>query len=131
MPDTANLISPQFLETGVTNVQWVLWEGVNGTGSGVPIKSPKFSDKTVHFFGTWGGATFVMQGSNDPRANPEHANHASADWITLTDAQGNAISKTTTNAGEVIEENYMWIRPLASGGTGTDMDIAICGKRVP
>lgn len=125
--------TPSYPKTGITNVKKVLWEGLDGDDTGRPVRLGKYSDKTVHIFsptGAHGSATTILQGSNDPKANPDHADHANAKWVVLTDAQGNAISKTA-DAIEVIEENPEWIRPSQSGGTASDVTVALIGKRVP
>ena len=76
----------------------------------------KWSDKTVQIRGTWGGATLVIQGSND----------GGTTWTTLTDPQGNALSFTTGSPMEAIQENPERIRPSTSGGNGTtDLDVNI------
>lgn len=125
--------TPTFPKTKQTNVRHVLWEGLDGDDTGLPIKVPKFNDKSVHIFsptGAHGSATTIMQGSNDPKADPDHADHANAKWVTLTDAQGNAISKTA-DAIEQILENPLWIRPSQSGGTNSDVSVALVCKRTP
>lgn len=76
-----------------------------------------YADRTVQAFGTWGGATLVIEGSLD-----------GTNWVTLTDPQGNAISKTTTNFIESIAEWVRYIRPVTSGGTGTALTVIIAGK---
>jgi hypothetical protein len=105
------------------------WEGMSTDDTGHPVNIGLWSDKSVHFFGDFGsGATVVIQGSNDPRANPKHADHASAEWVTLTDPQGNAISKTAASL-EQIMENTWWIRPSVTGGTTPNLNVVITMKR--
>jgi hypothetical protein len=62
---------------------------------------------SVQFSGTWNGATAVLLGSND-----------NVTFFTLTDPQGNAISKTADGL-EQIEENVRYIKPSTSGGGGS------------
>lgn len=103
----------------------IRWEGLTTNDTGVPWERSDFQDKTVQIYGDFGsGATVTLQGSNDPRANPNDADHASAVWFSLTDPQANAIAKTAA-AGEQILENPRWIRPSVTGGTSPDLDIAI------
>jgi hypothetical protein len=117
--------------TGISNVEMWAWAGLDGDDTGIPVKFAKYSDKTAHIYSptaAYGSATVTIEGSNDPRANPAHASHASALWVTLTDAQGNAISKTS-DAIETILENPLWIRPKTAGGTSSDVTVAIVGRR--
>ena len=71
--------------------------------------SAHYPDKCVQFTGTFGGATIVLQGS---------LGTASPTYFTLTDPQGNAISKTDV-AGEQVLENCYTVRPNITGGDGT------------
>lgn len=63
--------------------------------------------------GTFGGATVVLQGSND-----------GSNWATLSDPQGDAISLTGAGIFE-FSTSVAYIRPAASGGTGQDVDVTI------
>jgi hypothetical protein len=109
------------------NFIWETLTSANPTGR--PVDIAKYTDKSVQIFGTFDTTTVLMQGSNDPRANPDHPDHASAVWETLPDPQGNAISKTA-NALEQILDNTKWIRPnLSVAGAGSDIDVAIVAIR--
>lgn len=108
------------------DAQFVTWETLTTDDVGQPWQLVHYSDKTVQIFGDFGsGATVLMQGSNDPRVISDPDN---AVWFSLTDAQGNAISKTAL-AGETILENPRWIRPYVSGGTSPDIDVIIAAVR--
>lgn len=124
--------NPVFKESGKTNVVHVVWSGLDGDDTGLPVNISKFSDKSVHIYALTGhgSGTTVLQGSNDERADPDHTDHANANWVSLTDPQGNAISKTA-DAIEQILENPLWIRPSQSGGSSADVIVAITGKRTP
>lgn len=128
----ATVRTPTFPKTKQSNLRKVIWEGLDGDDTGLPVRIGKFTDKTVHIYAltSHGSATTVLQGSNDPKADPTHADHANAKWVTLTDGQGNAISKTA-DAIEVVQENPEWIRPSQSGGTAADVIVAITAKRTP
>ncbi len=69
----------------------------------------------MHLFGTWGGATILIQGSNED---------SPTDWQTLRDAAGNNLS-FTANGLRTILELPRWIRPSSSGGTGTAVSVII------
>lgn len=93
------------------------WEGMGDDDEGAWLEVPGAADKTVQFGGTWGGATIVWQGSMDKVTN-----------FTLTDADGNAIS-VTADAMRLVRENTRYVRPVSSGGTGTDVDVRLLAKR--
>lgn len=106
------------------------WAGLDGDDVGSPVLVADFPDKTVQIGTsggtTDGGATTVLQGSNDPLAG---ATPASAEWFTLTDPQGNAISATTASILEQVTENPLWIRPHQTGGSSGDLDVVlVCVK---
>ena len=85
--------------------QWTPLTSVNTIGSSYPM--PGATIKSVQIEGTFDSATVVLEGSND-----------GTNWKTLTDPQGNAISKTAA-AIEAIEENTRYVRPNSSGGGAT------------
>lgn len=109
--------------TGISNINLVVWSGLDGDDTGEWVRMAKYSDKTIHIYAasSFGGATVTLEGSNE--LVPTGANA-----ITLTDAQGNAISKTAAAIEQVLE-NPLWIRPKTSGGTGADIIVAVCGRR--
>lgn len=86
----------------------VTWTGLLNTDDGAPHDIRGYPDRSVQFFGTFGvGGTIVLEGSND-----------GTNWETLTDPQGNAISKTA-KALEQILEHTRFVRPRVSAGDGT------------
>lgn len=90
------------------NVIQASWSGLLNGDTGAPLSYPQFADKTVHVKGTFGvGGTIIFEGSND-----------GVTYVSLTDPQGNAFSKTA-EAIEVLEENPLWVRPRVSAGDGT------------
>ncbi len=109
------VITPEegFLQRGVLRV---LWETITEGDSGKSIEAPYISDKTVHFFGTFGSTTMTLQGSND-----------NAIWHTLLDPLGTAISLTADGMFAVLE-NPRYIRPLSTAGTSTDVDCILIGR---
>lgn len=100
---------------GVIRTQWTNWAG---TTTGLPLVAPAYPDKTVSVHGTWGGATFVLQGSSD-----------GTNYYTLNDTrgQGNAISLTADEVATVLE-NVEYLRGQTTGGTGTSLTVTVTSK---
>lgn len=84
------------------------WTTVHGDTIGAAMECPDQTDAVVTITGTFDSATVVIQGSNDATT-----------WLTLTDPQGNAISKTAS-AVEQITEVPRYLRPSLSGGAASD-----------
>lgn len=105
---------------GDRNTHVVSWETLTAANNvGQAVEMPGSSDRCVQFSGVWNAATAVLQGSND-----------GVTWFTLTDPQGNAISKTS-DALEQIMELTRYIRPSTSGGGGSqDIDCVVLMKQV-
>lgn len=106
--------SGQMIAKGVHKA---VWSGLAGSDVGDALVVPNFPDKTVQFTGTFTTGTVVMQGSND----------GGTTWTTLTDPQGNNISKTAAGV-EAIEENPIMIRPSISGGTTDAVTVTLVSQ---
>lgn len=107
----------QQVVTFLDDAHVLVWTPITTTNDyGTKIEMPGSADRSIQFTGTFGAAaTIVLQGSNFE--SPVET--TDADWFTLTDPQGNAISKTAAG-GEAVTELTRWIRPkLASGGDGS------------
>ena len=76
-----------------------------------------YSDRSAQIVGTFGGATVVVNGSND-----------GTNYAPVTDPQGNAISKTSA-AIEAISEATLFVRPTHSGGTAESMNVILVMRR--
>jgi hypothetical protein len=86
----------------------ISWTPLANGDSGSPLEMPGSSIRSVQFTGTFGaGGTIVFEGSND-----------GTNYVTLTDPQGNAISKTSAGI-EAILELTRYVRPRVSAGDGT------------
>lgn len=97
----------------------VVWPLTTDNSDGAPLhpKYMEYSDRTIYFIGTWGGATAALQGGDG---------HV---WLPLTDPQGNAISKTT-DAIEVVTEIPEWCRPnLTTPGAGATVTVTMILRR--
>ena len=108
------------LETIEVRQTRITYSGVGDADVGDWVKMSNLADKTIHVFGTWDSATLVVQGSNE-EGTPTAP-------ITLTDPQGNALSKTADFI-ETILENPAQIRISTSGGQGsTALTVIIAAK---
>lgn len=134
MADAAN--APQYTtpQTFQTRNRLFLW-AMSGTSTGVPVKVADLPDKTVEIYApaggaTFGGATIVFEGSNDPTADPTHANYATSQWTTLTDTTETDISTVAAKLGPVqVLQNPVWVRPKSTGGTTTSAIVALNAGR--
>ena len=107
-------INPEF-DTSVANVPRIIWEtlatGDTVVAQAVPARSGLAG--SVQISGTFGGATVVLQCSNDGTT-----------YFTLTDTQGTDISATANSYFEFTTA-AVYLRPSISGGTGDDVDVVV------
>lgn len=83
--------------------------GVALGDSRIHVEHANYADRSVQVSGTFGaGGTLVLEGSNDGGAN----------YFTLNDAFGNALS-FTSGALKQITESVERVRPNVTGGDGT------------
>lgn len=68
---------------------------------------------SVQFVGTFGGATVVLQMSND-----------GSNWVTIKDLLGNSVSATAAAMFE-FTCSAAYIKPSVTGGAGDNIDIII------
>lgn len=95
---------------GQRGVVLAVWTGLANGDDGARIEVPSWPDLSIQFTGTFGaGGTILFEGSN-----------AGAAYYTLTDPQGNAISKTAAGT-EQIEEVTRYVRPRVTGGDGSTL----------
>lgn len=69
---------------------------------------------TVQVFGTFGGATVTLEGSND-----------GTNYVAMRDVDGADISFTAAGYAE-FSTAFRYIRPASTGGTGDNVDVYIC-----
>jgi hypothetical protein len=100
---TVNPTVERFPDQDAILYTWVL---TNTNSDGAPITAHEYGDRTVQFTGTFDSATVVIEGANV------------GTYTTLTDPQGNALSKTAA-AIEQIMEIPRFVRPNSSGGAGS------------
>ena len=86
-------------------------------GDPIPREFAEFADRTIYAIGTWGGATAAWQGGDGTT------------YLSLTDPQGNAISKTA-DAIEAVTELPEFSRPnLTSVGAGATITVTCIARR--
>ncbi len=85
----------------------VTWTGLVKGDTGQPFENPGWADRTIQITGTFDTATCTWEGSND-----------GTNYVTLTDPQANALSKTAA-AIETVLENTRYMRPAVAGTGGT------------
>lgn len=99
---------------GVFDVYLATWTAMGNADTGTSVPMSSASDRSVQVEGTFGSATVTIQGSND-----------GTNWQTLTDPQGTALTWTSANRIEQIEEITRYVRPITAGGTGTNINVNI------
>lgn len=90
----------------------VTWEALSAGDTGDPVLVANFPDKTVQASGN--ATTVALEGTNFPLAN--------AQWFPLTDPGGTTIALAgATDDMALVTENPLYVRPVATGGTDTDV----------
>ena len=98
-------------------ITWVLAAG----DSGAPLVSPAYADRSVQFVGTFGGATVVLEGSNDA--------DGTTNYNTLTDPQGIFISKSGTALVAITEAVRLTQPRVVGGDVTTQIRVLLYTKR--
>ena len=73
-----------------------------------------YSDKSMTIAGTFGGAIWTFQGSNDAPTTTT----ANIVWSTLNDQSDNALSGTAQIAEQVVQNTY-YVRPVLASSSMT------------
>lgn len=101
------------------NVVVFQWSGLLIGDSGEARGRPEWADKSVQVSGTFGGATLIIEGTND-----------GVTYHTLNDPFSNATSFTSAGLKAVVE-SPMGIRPRVTGGDGTtSITVTLAARRV-
>lgn len=116
-------------DSGVTNIEHQAWVGLANGDEGRSFKFVKPTDKTYHAFGDFGGGVLTFYGSNDQRADPDHDDHASAQWFTLKNTFADSIALSSAGGG-VVAENPLWYKVALSGGAGGSVTFSMAAKKV-
>lgn len=93
----------------------ITWEELGGAETGPQASVARWVNRSVQVKGTFGGATVVLHGSND-----------GVTFAALNDLEGNPISLTAAGILSIME-NTRFVRPVSSGGTGSDIDVILYG----
>lgn len=97
------------------NVAIYTWASIPDDSTGESIKGPGFTDRSWQVSGAFGGATIVIEGSND-----------GINYFTLRDPFAVPLSYTAPDLREVTEM-ALWMRPRVIGGAAAAVDvIAVC-----
>lgn len=93
------------------NVAVYTWPALATGDTGQPLQGPGFTDASYQVGGTFGGATVIIEGSND-----------GTNYITLVDPFNVALSFTAAALAQVLPI-CLWIRPRISGGSGAAINV--------
>ncbi len=96
----------------------VTWASITDADTCAPIQTGA-TFRNVQIFGTYGGATITLTGSNDATIATDGT------YIILKDVSDAAISKTTGNVLEQIGELTRWIKPTTASGTNSNMTVTL------
>ena len=124
------MVNFTFQQTNLNAVASVVYNPIGADSTGTPTDvTAAYVDSSVQFYGEFSGATIRFEGSDDPRANPNHPDHADAAWETVSDSFGNLI-ETTQRAKIHVNDFSWWVRPVVIGGDiNTAITVAIAGRK--
>jgi hypothetical protein len=88
------------------------WAAMATGDTGAPLQGPGFTDASYQVGGTFGGATVVIEGSNDGTT-----------YGTLVDPFNVALSWTAANGPTQVLPICRYIRPRISGGSGAAITV--------
>lgn len=95
------------------------WALTTADPTGAGITQLDYADRTFVAYGTWGGATLTIEGSND-----------GTNWVPLSDAAGAADATASANKAITIVELTKFIRPnLTTPGTGAAVTASLVARR--
>ena len=114
------VIKPTIVQVGRRDESCFLvtWTPVTQADTCAPIELPDLPDKSVHVFGTFGGASVAVNGSNNSGAS--FAALRSPDSVTIA---------ITTETIKAILENTQQVVPAATGGTAQSLSISMLCKQ--
>ncbi len=115
------LLSPTFTrpvtEEGLDEIV-ATWPPAAETDTFAAISLPQRADRTFQVWGTFGGATLSLNGSND-----------SVHYSILHDAFGNDVSLSASGIAQVTESS-LWVQPITQNGSGSSVTVVMTFRRV-
>lgn len=93
------------------------WTGLNTGDEGAPAELIDFADRTIQVFGTFGGASVALHGSND-----------GVNYAVLADQQGVAIAITAAGI-KAVGPLTKFIKPVVTGGAGVGITVLVLARR--
>ena len=113
------IAGPTLIGEGEGSSKLIAWTGGTTGDIGPAVELPEWADNCVQIVGTIGGATIVIEGSND-----------GTNYNTLNSAQGAALSfVAVTDALKQIVERPRFIRPKITGGAGVSLSVYLLMRR--
>jgi len=112
-----SLIAPTEEHVG-TQTRVHKWIGVSETDTFTPVKSPAAAEKTVQFFGSFGGGAIALLGSID-----------GTNYETMKDIENNDINPTA-NGIFTLRDNVVFVKPGVPAGTSVSVNISLLHKAV-
>ena len=114
-------ISSTAIGDGDGSSRLLAWTGgATADGAATAVELPEWADNCVQIIGTIGGATIVIEGSND-----------GTNFDTLNNAQGSPLSFTgiTPTPVKQIVERPRYIRPKITGGAASGIGVYLLMRR--
>lgn len=96
------------------------WQMTTGD-TAEPLICPRFSDKSIHMFGTWGGGSVTLKGTNDPTL---------VSYDDIYDYAGDVITQTAAASPWIILPNVYALKPVLTGGSGVSLVLALMGRGI-
>lgn len=98
------------------SVYQTVWSAMGNSDTGTKEELSRYPNKSVTFNGTFGGATVVLEGSDDD-----------VTYFTVNDIKGNAVSTNAAARFDVVDVPK-FMRPRTSGGTGTSINVTLISR---
>ena len=90
--------------TDLSGTAVLTWDGLGAGEEGVAASQVRLGERVVQVFGTFNGASVVLEGSADGQ-----------NWFRLSDQFGLSLYFTITSGKTVLESTH-YIRPVVIGG---------------
>lgn len=113
------VIAPTFATIGMKEGSMVrlTWTPVTEADTCGPAALPDYADKSIQVFGTFGGSSTALHGSND----------GGTTFAALNLPSGSAIAITAAGIKAVLE-NTEQIKPVATGGSSQSITIVVVAR---